>query len=119
MALKDLRDFIEVVDKAGHLVKVKQEVDWNLEVGAITRRACELEERATLFEKVKDAPGVRIIGGTCATYARMALAMGMDADAPVKEIVKEFDKRIANPIKIICLARAFMKIGRASCRERV
>ncbi len=99
MAHKDLREFIEVLDKTGHLVKVKQEVDWNLEVGAIIRRACELQERATLFEKVKGTPGVKILGGSCSTYARMALAMGMDADRPVKEIVKEFDKGIANPIK--------------------
>src|SRR3990172_6744636 len=112
MALKDLRDFIEVLDKAGHLVKVKQEVDWNLGVGAITRRACELQERAMLFEKVKDAPGVRIMGAPCATYARMALAMGMDADAPVKDIVKEFDKRIANPIKP-------MLVSSGPCKENI
>ena len=99
IAHKDLREFIEALDKAGHLVKVKQEVDWNLEVGAIIRRACELQERATLFEKVKDAPGVRILGAPCSTYARLALAMGMDAGQTVQEIVKEFDKRIANPIK--------------------
>ena len=73
MAHKDLREFIEALDKAGHLVKVKQEVDWNLEVGAITRRACELEERATLFEKVKDVPGVRIMGGGLAQRMRVLL----------------------------------------------
>ena len=112
MALKDLRDFIEALDKAGHLVKVKQEVDWNLEVGAIIRRACELQERATLFEKVKGAHGVRIMGGPCATYARMALAMGMDADAPVKEIVKEFDKRVANPIKPVL-------VSNGPCKENI
>ena len=112
MALKDLRDFIEVLDKAGHLVKVKQEVDWNLEVGAIIRKACELQERATLFEKVKDAPGVRILGGPCATFARLAVAMGMDTDRPIKEIVKEFDKRIANPIKP-------MLVSSGPCKENI
>ena len=87
MALKDLREFIDVLDKAGQLVRVKQEVDWNLEAGAIIRRAYELQERATLFEKVKDAPGVRMMGGPCGTYGRVALAMGMGADcAKVRKI---------------------------------
>lgn len=98
MEIRDLRDFIKVLDKAGQLVKVKQEVDWNLEVGAITRRACELQERATLFEKVKGADGVRILGCPCATYARTALAMGMEANTSVKEIGREFEKRISKPI---------------------
>ncbi len=112
MAHKDLREFIEALAKAGHLVKVKQEVDWNLEVGAIIRKACELEERATLFEKVKDAPGVSILGGPCASYARMALALGMDAGTPKKEMVKEFDKRIANPIKP-------MLVSSGPCKENI
>ena len=112
MAHKDLREFIAALDKSGHLVKVKQEVDWNLEVGAIIRKACELEERATLFEKVKDAPGVRILGSPCATYARLAVAMGMDAGRPVKEIAKEFDKRIANPIKPLL-------VSSGPCKENI
>src|SRR3990172_1388732 len=112
MAFKDLREFIEVLEKEKQLVRVKKEVDWNLEAGAIIRRAYELEERATFFEKVKDAPGVRMMGGPCGTYARMALAMGMSADTPVKEIKNEFDKRIANPIKP-------MLVSTGPCKENV
>src|SRR3989304_330596 len=112
MAHNDLREYIEALDKSGQLVKVKQEVDWNLEVGAIIRRACELQERATFFEKVKDAPGVRILGGPCASYARLAVAMGMDADRPVKEIKNEFDRRIANPIKP-------MLVSSGPCKENI
>ena len=112
MALKDLRDFIEVLDKAGHLVKVKQEVDWNLEVGAITRRACELQERATLFEKVKGAPGVRILGGLAQPMRVWLWLWAWMRDAPVKEIVKEFDRRIANPIKP-------MLVSSGPCKENI
>ncbi|MDP2725593.1 MAG: UbiD family decarboxylase, partial [Syntrophales bacterium] len=112
MAFKDLREFIEVLEKEKQLVRGKKEVDWNLEAGAIIRRAYELEERATFFEKVKDAPGVRMMGGPCGTYARMALAMGMSADTPVKEIANEFDTRIANPIKP-------MLVSKGPCKENI
>ncbi len=112
MALKSIRDFIEVLDKAGDLVTVKQEVDWNLEAGAIIRRAYELQEKATLFEKIKDAPGIRMMGGPCASYARIALAMGMDADTPLKELCDEFDGRIANPIKP-------MLVSTGPCKENI
>jgi len=112
MAFRDLREFIEVLEKEKQLVRVKREVDWNLEAGAIIRRAYELLERATLFEKVKDAPGCRMMGGPCGTYARMALAMGMSADTPVKEIANEIDKRIANPIKP-------MLVSKGPCKENI
>ncbi|MDO8721592.1 MAG: UbiD family decarboxylase [Syntrophales bacterium] len=112
MAFKDLREFIDALEKEKQLVRVKKEVDWNLEAGAIIRRAYELQERATFFEKVKDAPGVRMMGGPCGTYARMALAMGMSADTPVKEIANEFDKRISNPIKP-------MLVSKGPCKENI
>lgn len=112
MAFKDLREFIELLEREEQLVRVKREVDWNLEAGAIIRRAYELQERASLFEKIKDAPGCRMMGGPCGTYARMALAMGMSADAGVREIANEFDARIQNPIKP-------MLVSTGPCKENI
>ena len=36
MALKDNREFIDALHKAGELVRVKQETDWDCEIGAKT-----------------------------------------------------------------------------------
>jgi len=36
MAFRDLREYIEALKKTGDLAEVNREVDWNLEVGAIT-----------------------------------------------------------------------------------
>lgn len=112
MALKDLREFIELLEKEKELVRIQEEVDWNLEMGAIVRRSNELQRQAVLFEKIKDAPGVRGMGGPCATYRRMAIAMGLPADTPVREIAREFDKRIANPIKP-------MLVSTGPCKENI
>lgn len=42
MAYYDLREFMEACDKAGEMVTIDKELDWNLEVGAISRRICEI-----------------------------------------------------------------------------
>ena len=49
MPYKDFREFIEALDKSGDLQRIKKEVDWNLEAGAITRKGCEEVGPAILF----------------------------------------------------------------------
>ncbi|MBI2540095.1 MAG: UbiD family decarboxylase, partial [Deltaproteobacteria bacterium] len=38
MAMRDLRDFVDLLEKHGEAQRIREEVDWNLEMGAITRR---------------------------------------------------------------------------------
>ena len=54
MAFKDLRQFIAALEKTGDVVKIKKEVDWDLELGAIGRRAYEMSLPAQWFQKIKD-----------------------------------------------------------------
>jgi len=49
MALKDIREFIEVLKDSQELQTIDQEVDWNLEIGAITRRCCEISAPSPFF----------------------------------------------------------------------
>jgi phenylphosphate carboxylase alpha subunit len=94
MALKDVREFMEMLDKTGDLVRIKREVDWDREAGAISKRACELSGPATLFEKVRDYPkGYRILGGALGTYRRVAIAMGLEPDASIKRVYEEYERR--------------------------
>ncbi len=85
MAFKDHRDFFEVLEKEGELLRIKQEVDWDLEVGAIGRRVYETEGPCLLFERIKDYPdGFRISNGTTGTWPRLALSMGLPKKSPVR-----------------------------------
>mgnify|MGYP000977381932 CR=1 FL=1 len=78
MAFNSHRDFFEVLEKEGELARVKKEVDWDGEVGAIGRKTYESEGPAILFEKIKDYPeGYRISNGTTGTWRRVALSMEM------------------------------------------
>lgn len=100
MGFKSLREFLDVLEPSGELVRIKEEVDWDLEAAAISRRAYELEGPAILFEKVKDYPlGFRIFGGSLGTFRRVAIAMGLPPDISVREIYAEFERREASPIK--------------------
>ena len=46
MAFKDVREYIDVLEKAGELLHIKEEVNWELELGTIMRRAAEMGEPA-------------------------------------------------------------------------
>lgn len=56
MAYKDLRTYMRQIEEIGELKRITVEVDWDGEVGAITRRLFKQKHRpALLFENVKDS----------------------------------------------------------------
>ncbi len=100
MPYKDLREFIQKCEQLGDAVTVQQEVDWNLEAGAITRRCCELQAPAPFFQKIKDYPeGYRIFGAPLSTFRRLAIAMDLNPDAAVREIIDTYIERSRKKIK--------------------
>jgi 4-hydroxy-3-polyprenylbenzoate decarboxylase len=61
--MDDLRDFLDVLDEFDEVQRIKVQVDWNLEMGAITRRCYDLGAPAALFENIKGYPqGFRTLG---------------------------------------------------------
>ncbi len=102
MPFKDLRDFIARLEKEGEAIRIEEEVDWNLEAGAMLRRAAEEGLPATLFQKIKGcAPGYRLFGGGAAKFSRMAISMDMAPDTHPRELIEEYLRRRKNPIKPI------------------
>ena len=101
MSLKDIREFIKILEENQELQPIEQEVDWQLEIGAITRRCCELSSPCPLFTNIKDYPGSRIFANPLAKWARVAIAMGMDADTSPVKIIEEYMERSSSPIKPI------------------
>jgi phenylphosphate carboxylase alpha subunit len=96
---KDNREFIKALEASGDLVTVEQEVDWDLELGAIVRRVCEQQVQSPYFKKIKDYPGFEAFGAPMATYRRLAIALGLDAATPIPEIAKVYVQRtMSKPI---------------------
>ena len=61
---RDLREFIEVLQRTEDATVVEQEVHWDLELGAIGRRACELDGPAILFPRIVDYPNFSILASS-------------------------------------------------------
>lgn len=107
MTFKDNREFISALEKTGDIVKIKEEVDWELEAGAVVRRTNELKGPSILFEKIKGySSDYRIFGTPMATYRRISLAMGLPVHTHVRDIQNEYENRISKPIKPILVKNA-------------
>ena len=96
MKIDDLRDYLDILEEYEEAQRIGTEVDWNLEMGAITRRVYDLGAPAALFEKVKGYPqGFRTLGAPLGAskhpghglFARTALALGMRPSASAQEIM--------------------------------
>ena len=53
---KDLRTWLSRIEEEGELKRIQAEVDWDEEIGGITRRVFDMKEEgpALLFEKIKE-----------------------------------------------------------------
>lgn len=94
--LKSLRDFIGELEKIGEIQEIDTQVDWNMEAGAIIRRSYDLRAPAPLFTNLTGYgdSGFRLFGapgalsGPAHPLARIALAVGLPADATGQQIVE-------------------------------
>jgi 4-hydroxy-3-polyprenylbenzoate decarboxylase len=75
--LKDLRDWIALLEREGELIRVSAEVDPDLEITEIVDRTVKAGGPALLFEKPKGAEHPLLIN-QFGTERRMALAFGVE-----------------------------------------
>ncbi len=85
MAYRDLREFVEVLEKRGELRRIGVEVDPELEITEITDRVSKAYGPALLFEKVKGSNFPLLINAF-GSEARMALALERES---LDDIAKE------------------------------
>lgn len=94
--LRSLREFVAELAAIGEIQEIGTEVDWNLEIGAVIRRSYDLRAPAPLFTNVTgyQGTGFRVLGapgglsGPAHPLARIALALGLPADASGQEITE-------------------------------
>ncbi|SNQ62456.1 menaquinone biosynthesis decarboxylase [Candidatus Methanoperedens nitratireducens] len=77
MAYKDLREFIEVLEKKHLLLRIKNEVSAELEITEIIDRVVKSNGPALLFENVKGYK-IPVFANAFGTMERMFLALGVD-----------------------------------------
>ena len=79
MKYKDLRDFIDILEKRGQLKRIKQEIDPSLEITEICDRTLRAGGPALLFENPKGSD-MPVLGNLFGTPERVALGMGEESD---------------------------------------
>ncbi|GAA4650624.1 4-hydroxy-3-polyprenylbenzoate decarboxylase [Kistimonas scapharcae] len=87
MKYRDLRDFIDQLEKQGELKRITAEVDPNLEMTEISDRTLRREGPALLFENPKgyDIP---VLANLFGTPRRVAMGMGQDNVEALRDIGK-------------------------------
>ena len=102
---KDLREFIDHLEKSKELVRIDEEMSPEFEIPGVMKYLDKtLEKPAVFFKKVKgyDVP---IVGNLLGSRKRLAMAMGTEEES----ISEEYRKRRDNPIKPKVLATGPIK----------
>jgi len=85
----DLRDFINMCEKARQLKRIKAEVDWNLEISHVSKLVEGKGGPALLFENVKGYSSP-VFTGAFATTQRLGLILGKGTDLSMIQLTKEW-----------------------------
>ena len=92
----DLRAWIALLEKENELRRVRAEVDWDREIGAVSRRALEKKGPALLFENIKgyrDGRCRQVLTNALGDRRRLALALGFPKDVGNAELVQYVMKK--------------------------
>lgn len=110
MSYKDLREFLELLEKENQLVRIKDEVMPEPDLSAIGKSAPSMESApAVLVEKVKGYKN-SVVLNVHGSWQNHALMLGLPKDTPVKEQFYELDKKWSKyPIKPVWVKDAPIK----------
>ncbi len=120
----DIREFLEGLKEEGELLKVEKEVDWNLELAAISAMANRSGAQAVHFKKINGFPEQYSIaanvfsGPGChypykrSTWGRVAIALELEKGIDYEGLIDTMIDRYYNPIFP-------MEVTTAACKENV
>lgn len=101
MSYKDLRTFIGQLENAGELKRIRAEVNWDCEIGAITREVYKRKGPAMLFENVKDSKIPLFCG---AMHEVRKYGMMFDGGADIRNQIDFLTRAMASPIDPVMLS---------------
>ncbi len=87
----DLRSWLNTLEQNGELRRIRAEVDWREEIGAIARINLGLSGPGLLFENIKDHKHTRctkFLTGSLGNQRQVCLMLGLPTDTPDQRIVQ-------------------------------
>src|ERR1700688_3341469 len=112
MGFLDMRRWIAQLDEHGERRPIKAEVDWDREIGAVTRRVLEKKGPAVLFENIKGYANGRctkLFASGLGARSRLALALGFPHDATNRDLVQYVMKKNRETIAPVTVATGPVK----------
>jgi 4-hydroxy-3-polyprenylbenzoate decarboxylase len=97
----DLRSWLSTLEKAGQLARIGAEVDWNEEIGAITRANLALEGPGLLFENItghRDTVCTKFLTSALGNRRQVQLMLGLPEGTSDSAIVQHLRKRFQHPV---------------------
>src|SRR5262245_61906055 len=112
MGFMDLRGWIASLEQHGELRRISVEVDWDREIGALTRHVLEKKGPALLFENIKgyrNGHCTKLFTNGIGTPSRLALALGFPRNASNRELVQYVMKKNAETIAPVTVSTGPVK----------
>jgi 4-hydroxy-3-polyprenylbenzoate decarboxylase len=91
MAYENIRDFIALLEKQGELIRIKAEVDAELEIAEVTDRVSKqkgVENKALLFERVKGS-AFPVLTNAFGSLKRVCLALEVESLDEIGRRIKD------------------------------
>lgn len=120
----DLRNFLCRLEENGQLANISEELDCNLQVGAISTMNNRMSGPALHFKKIKNYPPEYSLATGLFTgpsnveerkgkpWSRQAIAQGLDKNIGYEEFIKELTTRTMQPIPPLLL-------NKGPCKETI
>jgi UbiD family decarboxylase len=96
MNYRDFRDFLNLLERNGKLVRVRQEVDTRFDIAAGIRKVSDTDGPALLYESIRNYPGWRVAAGVFATRKLLALALSVSEDEMLDRY-EELERKLIAP----------------------
>lgn len=99
-----LRDWIDYLESKNQVKRIAAQVDWNEEIGAITRKVSGQAGPALLYENIKGYPKgkslcSRLFTNGMGSRERVAMALGLSPDSDDRTITYALKERYRNKIE--------------------
>ena len=91
MPIEDLGEFIEKIEKAGQLRRIKTQVDSDLEIAEILRRVMYANGPAILFENVKNH-NMPVLGNAFGSMKRLEIGLETDDFTQIGQRIVDMTK---------------------------
>lgn len=112
MAFKDLREWLDLLEKERELFRVTSKVDWDLEIGGIVQKVFDEGGPALLFENIQDHENTlckKLFTASLSTRSRVALMLGLPGYTSLKTLIEVYRDRLEHPVKPVMLETGSVK----------